>query len=89
MTGEPTVGLGRYQSVKRVLAGEITEVVSTGCYVRDHDGSAVLRIYPEGMTARYTPTEGDWWICYPDGYQAISPRQAFLDGYLPMDAPPH
>lgn len=87
MSGEPSGGLGRYQSVKRVLAGEVTEVTPTGCYVRDRDGSAVLRIYPKGMTARYVPVEGDWWMVAADGFESVLPREAFLDDYLPTDAP--
>ena len=79
---EPTTGLGEYQSIKRVLAGEITEVVEAGCYVREADGTGILRIYPENMTARYTPVVGDFWVVYEDGYQSISPRTAFLDGYV-------
>lgn len=78
-------GLQQYQSIKRVLAGEITEVVPAGCYVREADGTGVLRLYPENMTARYTPVVGDFWVVYPgDGYSSISPRKAFLDGYIPI-----
>ena len=84
---EPTTGLAEYQSIKRVLAGEITEVVEAGCYVREADGTGILRIYPENMTARYTPVVGDFWVIYEDGYQSISPRAAFLGGYVSCDAP--
>ena len=35
---EPTDGLQQFQSVKRVLAGEITEVVPAGCYVKEANG---------------------------------------------------
>jgi len=78
---EPTNGLQRFQSIKQVLAGEITEVVPAGCYVKEMGGDAVLRIYVENMTARYTPVVGDFWVVYDDGYQSISPREAFLAGY--------
>jgi hypothetical protein len=86
---QPSDGLALYQSVKRVLAGEITEVVPAGCYVREANGDTVLRIYALNMTARYMPKVGDFWIVYPgsDGYEAISPRAAFLDGYMPIEAP--
>lgn len=88
MTGQPTGGLAPYQSVKRVLAGEITEVVPAGCYVREANGDAILRTYEPNMTARYTPVVGDFWVVYPgDGYQSISPRAAFEDGYMPIEAP--
>lgn len=88
MSGEPTEGMAPYQSVKRVLAGEITAVTPVGCYVQQADKGSVLRTYAPAMTARYTPQIGDFWVVYPgDGYQAISPRQAFLDGYMPIEAP--
>jgi hypothetical protein len=36
------------------------------------------------MTARYTPKVGDYWVVYDgDGYQSISPHEAFLAGYVP------
>lgn len=84
---EPTTGLAPYQSVKKVLAGEIAEVVEAGCYVLDANGDSVLRRFQPGMTARYTPVAGDWWIVYPDGYQSISPKAAFEEGYMPIEAP--
>ena len=78
-------GLAEYQSIKRVHAGEITEVVPAGCYVRTANGDGVLLTYPDDkMTARYTPVPGDFWVIYqPDGYQSISPRAAFTEGYVP------
>lgn len=79
---EPTAGLARWQSSKRVLAGKITEVVEAGCYVQEADGeTAVLRTYETNMTARFTPGVGDYWIIYPDGYQSLSPAKAFEEGY--------
>jgi len=83
----PIGGLARYQSVKRVQAGEITEVVEAGCYVREANGDTVLRPYQPNMTSRYTPIAGDYWIVYDDGYQSISPRLAFENGYFPIEAP--
>lgn len=81
----PTDGLKQFQSIKRVLAGEITEVVPAGCYVKEADGSTkILRIYPPNMTSRYQPVVGDFWVVYDDGYQSISPREAFLSGYVPF-----
>lgn len=80
---EPTNELAIYQSVKKVLAGVIIEVVPAGCYVQNADGeTAILRLCPEAMTARYTPVIGDFWIVYEDGCQAISPRAAFEGGYV-------
>lgn len=81
---EPTDGLASYQSTKIVKAGEITEVVAAGCYVKEANGDGVLRIFEDGMTARYTPVVGDFWIVYPDGYESLSPRKAFVEGYDPL-----
>lgn len=82
---EPTDGLQFYRAHKEVQAGEITEVEPDGCYVRNADGAAILRIFPESMTARYVPVPGDFWIVYRDGYQSISPRAEFLAGYTRLD----
>lgn len=82
MSNEPTDGLASYQSTKIVKAGEITEVVPLGCYVKEANGDGLLRRFPDGMTARYTPVVGDFWIVYPDGYQSLSPRKAFVEGYV-------
>jgi hypothetical protein len=35
----------------------------------------------EDMFTRYQPVKGDFYVVYEDGYQAFSPRKAFLDGY--------
>ena len=84
---EPTSGLSRFQSIKQVSAGEITEIVDAGAYVREANGTSVLRIYPPNFTARYQPKVGDFWVVYDgDGYQSVSPREAFLSGYVPVRA---
>ena len=77
-------GLADWQSVKIVQAGEITEVVESGCYVKDASGGSVLLTFSENMTARYQPHVGDFWVIYEDGYQALSPRAAFVGGYIPF-----
>jgi len=83
-----TDGMQQFQSIKRVLAGEITEVVPAGCYVREANGEeTVFRPYQDGMTARYTPVVGDFWVVYDGRYASVSPRRVFLDGYIPIEAP--
>mgnify|MGYP001599851698 CR=1 FL=1 len=87
----PTNDMQQYRSIKTVLAGEIVEVVPAGCYVRERNGDSVLRPFLPNMTARYQPVVGDFWIVYPDGYQSISPRTAFVEGYVstqPSDGGP-
>lgn len=83
---EPTGTMSLYQSIKCVRAGEITEIVPVGCYVQESDGSSVLRIFEPNMTARYQPKIGDFWVVYDDGYQSLSPRDAFLRGYMILGA---
>lgn len=83
---EPVNDMARYQSIKIVRAGRITEIVPLGCYVEDaEDGSGVLREFAENMTARYQPVIGDYWVVYDDGYQAISPRAQFEAGYVKLE----
>jgi hypothetical protein len=82
----PTTGMQQFQSVKVIRAGEITELVAAGCYVREADGSAVFREYWPKMTARFKPTVGDFWVVYEgDGYESLSPRAAFVTGYVALD----
>jgi hypothetical protein len=82
MSKEPTDGLATYQSIKIVKAGEITEVLVAGCYVKEANGDGILRMFEDGMTVRYTPVVGDFWVVYDDGYQSISPKAAFKTGYV-------
>lgn len=75
-----------YQSIKRVRAGEITEVVEAGCYVRQADGTTTLLEYQPDMTVRYKPKVGDFWVVYEgDGYASISPGEVFRAGYRAID----
>lgn len=85
---EPTNTLAEWQSFKVVRAGEITETVTHGCFVKNEDGTAALREFLPKMTSRYEPGVGDFWVVYEDGYQSISPRRAFLEGYMPASAFP-
>lgn len=75
-------GLASFRSIKRVKAGEITEVVRSGCYVKTASGESVLLPYQDGMTVRYEPKVGDFWVIYDEGYQSISPRGPFVAGYV-------
>jgi hypothetical protein len=79
---EPTDTLARWQSIKIVRAGEITEFVECGCYVKNQDGTRTLREFFPNMTARMTPKPGDFWVVYDDGYHSLSPRKAFIEGYV-------
>ena len=87
----PVKALPRWQSIKIVRAGEIAEVTETGCYVREANGELQFRAFVTGMTARYTPKIGDFWVVYDGedgqpGYESLSPRAVFRKGYV--GAPP-
>lgn len=69
----------RYQSHKRVYALKIARV--EGCTITPDDGRyAPISVEPE-MYLRYTPTAGDYYVVYDDGYKSFSPAKAFEDGY--------
>lgn len=83
------LGLALWDCVKRVSAGEITQVDRHGCVVRLASGAVMFFHYPDDkMTARYQPKVGDFWVVYEGGYPAISPRDAFLKGYIPANGEP-
>lgn len=44
------------------------------------EGYALIRVNGQ-IFARYMPKPGDFYIVYADGYQSISPRDAFVEGY--------
>jgi hypothetical protein len=69
----------RYQSHKEVHALKINKV--EGCEITPADGRyAPFMVEPE-MYLRYTPTAGDYYVVYADGYKSFSPGKAFEEGY--------
>lgn len=87
----------RYQSIKNVHALEIDAVQrlpSKGDGTTDEVEPGVrLSFIEEGyapldvdwkVVSRYMPVRGDFFVVYDDGYQSISPRKAFKDGYIPF-----
>lgn len=81
VSGE-ALGLERFRSIKIVHAGEILLVTEDGAMVRRADGTDVALAFLPEMTAPYMPVAGDRWMVYEDGYQSISPREAFVAGYV-------
>jgi hypothetical protein len=73
--------LAAFQPIQQEVAGEITEVAATGCYVKTPAGGSILLKYTKGMTDNYTPKVGDFWVVYANGYAFISPRDTFLTGH--------
>ncbi|MDI1263875.1 MAG: hypothetical protein PS018_11520 [bacterium] len=78
----------RYKSHKTVSALEIASITHRG------DGGVLLTfredyesfVLAAAIIARYTPVPGDFFIKYDDGYVSISPRKAFLEGYVAESA---
>jgi hypothetical protein len=72
----------RWKSHKQVRAAPIVEVHERRL-VLELDGGAKLTVQvdPEKLFARYTPKQGDFFMVYRDGYESISPRREFVDGY--------
>lgn len=83
----------RYRSHKEVHALEIAGVSPVDgtaddftMFFQEH-GFAPIRVN-RTLFSRYMAVRGDFYVVYEDGYESISPRQAFLDGYtaiLPPD----
>ena len=77
--GEVEAEMPRYQCHKKVWALKIADV--TGCTITLADpGYAAFEVEPE-MYLRYTPTAGDYYVVYDDGYKSFSPAKAFEEGY--------
>lgn len=69
----------RYKSHKIVWALKIADV--TGCTITPADeGYAPFEVDPS-LYLRYTPTAGDYFVQYEDGYKSFSPAKAFEEGY--------
>lgn len=82
MNTEVSSEMPQYQSIKKVWALEIERFDPTLGFIFFTDkGYAPITPEPE-MFARYTPVQGDFYVVYPDGYKSISPRKAFVDGYV-------
>lgn len=69
----------KYLCHKQVWALKIAKV--EGCTITPADTAyAPFEVHPE-MYLRYTPTTGDYYVVYQDGYKSFSPAEAFEDGY--------
>lgn len=74
-----------YQSHKRVRALEIAAIENgvdgkPRLYFTDGENFQPMAVDPL-LTMRYSPKIGDFFVVYEDGYESLSPRKAFLDGY--------
>jgi hypothetical protein len=74
-----------YQCHKKVRALQIkeafrepdAEVVTLHFLDRSYGTMQVM----SDVVSRYWPHEGDYFVLYEDGYQSISPKAAFENGY--------
>ena len=73
------VEMPKYQSHKKVWALQIADVTGTTLSFVEK-GYAPISVDPK-MFIRYTPTAGDYYVVYDDGYASISPKKAFEEGY--------
>ncbi len=94
-----SVEMPRYQSHKKVHALEIAAISENESSGRTPPGvpsqhpGYTLSFADAGyaplsigsnVVSRYFPQKGDFFVVYDDGYQSISPRQPFLDGYAKL-----
>lgn len=93
------VKLPQYRSHKVVSAAQITAINDASLpdiLVLTLDVPRPEHISPSNVAqvvidapvfARYKPEIGDYYVRYEDGYQSLSPRKAFEEGYTRVDAP--
>lgn len=97
MSDQASMEMPRYQSHKKVWALEIKmcSMAPSGPSndeVAEHPGHTMTfvdqnyapKTIPQSVVARYYPVPGDFYVVYDDGYESISPRQPFLDGYTKL-----
>lgn len=83
-----SVEMPRYQSHKKVWALRINSVVG---WVTDPevlltflDDGYSSRMVDSKVVSRYFPVTGDYFVVYDDGYESISPKKAFEEGYTKL-----
>ena len=76
-----SAAMPRYQSVKKVWALEVKRIDGNTVYFMDAARFMPKDFAPE-VFARYRPEQGDFMVQYEDGYWSVSPRAAFLSGYV-------
>ena len=79
--------LPQWRSHKIVRAAQIRAI-----YPADHEAGwmvyldggdppwPAIYVKPE-IFSRYTPQSGDYFVVYDDGYESVSPRKSFEEGY--------
>ena len=82
------ISLPRYRCHKEVHALKIEHVIPNprGAELHFVDKRFVPVPVNHGFIAKHNPMPGRYWVLYPDGYQSVSPAEAFEDGYTLVDA---
>lgn len=75
----------RYTCHKQVWALKIARVA--GCTIFPADAGYAPFDVPSELFLRFTPTVGDYYVAYGDGYKSFSPAKAFEEGYMPEPPP--
>lgn len=78
-----------YQCHKKVHALEIAKVVPAyaDLVLEFVEPGYPAKLIRKEVFSRFPPVPGDFYVVYDDGYESISPRQPFLDGYTRLDPP--
>lgn len=79
----PACPMPQYKSKKLVWALEIDSVLhlTSEVEIRFTDKRFLPKMVKPEVISRHWPKHGDFFVVYEDGYQSISPRKAFLEGY--------
>lgn len=80
--------LPRYRCHKEVSALKVAAVIPNprGAELHFSDRRYAPHQVPNAWCARHEPREGSYLVIYDDGYQSISPPEAFEAGYTLIDA---
>lgn len=73
------IEMPRYQSKKKVWALEVASI--EGNTLVFADVRYAPRTVDDAVLVRYRPVPGDFYVQYDDGYESISPRKPFVEGY--------
>ena len=80
MSEGPAAAMPQYQSHKKVWALQIDRVEGNVIHFVGKQ-YAPKTVDSSKLFHRYTPVHGDYLVTYDDGYESISPRKAFEEGY--------
>lgn len=85
-----TIPLPRYRCHKTVSALKIAAVIPNprGAELHFDDRRYAPHQVANAWVARHDPCEGSYLVIYDDGYQSVSPPEAFEAGYTLIDDGP-